>query len=101
MFHSDPEIQELIDQYFKAVHAVQSGIAAKMNIDPKDIKPKHLRTGINMAMVQDAALVALLIEKGIITHKEYYTSLLKWAQKEQRDYEEYLSTHYKTKITLV
>lgn len=93
-------IEKLIAEYMAAAHALQSGIAAEMNIDPKPTEPKHLRTGINIAFTDHAAIVTLLIEKGIITEEEYYRAILKTIKKEVSDYEQKLSSFYKTKITL-
>jgi len=65
------------ERYLAAYHAMQSGVAFEMNY-PERIsatKPKHLRVGINGALVQDAAIVKLLIDKGIFTMEEYWKSV--------------------------
>ena len=59
------------ERYRAAVHAMQSGVAMKMNYEPGETTPKHLRVGVNSAHVSIAALVKLLIDKGIITLDEY------------------------------
>ena len=57
--------------YVDAAHAMQTGVAILMGHDSRETEPKHLRVGINSAMVNDAALVKILISKGIITMEEY------------------------------
>ena len=57
--------------YIEAMHAIQSGIAAKMTIDDADTQPKHLRVGVDSAMVNDHAIAELLIAKGVFTLDEY------------------------------
>lgn len=68
---------------------MQSAVAYAMNSDPKETEPKHLRTGINAAMVEHGALVGLLIEKGVITIEEYYKAL---ADKMEAEVESYRAT---------
>ena len=72
------------DRYLAAAHAMQSGVAMKMNFDPAETTPKHLRVGVNSAMVGLAAITALLIAKGVITEDEY-ASVLADAMEEERD----------------
>jgi hypothetical protein len=93
-------IQELQDRYMFLMHAVQSGVAMTMNYDTHPTEPKHLRTGINSALVNQAAVVRLLVAKGIITEEEYYEALVKEAEAEVRSYEQALSERLKAKITL-
>lgn len=93
--------EDLRRRYLAAMHAVQSGVAYAQQIDPKDGTPKHLRTGINSALVNDAALTKLLIAKGIITEVEYWTALVEEAEAEKQRYEEQLSAHYGRTISLL
>lgn len=74
-------------KYLALAHAMQSGVAAKMHHEPDDTTPKHLRVGVNSAMVEHSALVQLLIAKGIITEEEYYEALIKAMQDEVTQYE--------------
>jgi hypothetical protein len=50
---------------------MQSGVAYELGKDESSASPKHLRVGINSALVNDAALVRLLVKKGLITEAEY------------------------------
>jgi hypothetical protein len=73
------------DRYLAALHAMQTGVAFKMHRDPGETSPKHLRVGVNSAMVEYAALVKLLIAKGIITEDEHYAALAD-AMEAERDF---------------
>jgi len=71
-------INEVWKNYQAACHAMQTGVKFMQNfehptevipdnaIEPSDA-PKHLRVGINTIMCDHAALVKLLVKKGIIT----------------------------------
>jgi len=79
------------ERYRSAMHAVQSGVAAKMEYDGAETSPKHLRVGVNSTMVEHSALVGLLLRKGVITEAEFYAALADAAEAEQRLYESWLS----------
>ena len=88
--------------YKAKVHAMQSGVAMKMNYDPSDTSPKHLRVGVNSALCDQAALARLLIDKGIITEAEYEAAITAEMGREVERYETWLQTHTgaNAKITL-
>lgn len=86
--------------YFKAAHAMQSGVAMKMNYDDLDTTPKHLRVGINAAMCDHAGLVELLIAKGLLTREEYVAAITKTMNDEVTRYEKELKEHFGSDITL-
>jgi hypothetical protein len=77
--------------YTDLLHAMQSGVAMKMNYDPSETTPKHLRVGVNSAMCDHAALVSLLLQKGIITEAEYFEAITEHMQAEVKRYEEWLN----------
>lgn len=81
-------------------HAMQSGVAMKMNYDDSSIQPKQLRVGINAAMVFDGALGELLVDKGVFTEEEYAEAMVQAMAKEVARYEQELSDLTGTKITL-
>lgn len=91
-----------MSKYHDKCHAMQSGVAMKMNYDPDDTSPKHLRVGVNSALCDQAALVRLLVEKGIITQAEYEAAITDEMGREVERYEQWLTNHLggKTKITL-
>lgn len=82
---------ENVARYGLAMHAMQSGVAAKMNYDGAETSPKHLRVGVNSAMLEHAALVKLLVEKGVFTWEEYTAAQADAAEAEVKLYEEWLS----------
>ena len=81
-------------------HAIQTGVKMEMELGSKDTEPKHLRVGVNMALLETGGIAKLLIDKGIITEEEYYDQMVKMMEIEVKNYEERLSSHYGTKITL-
>lgn len=94
------DLEEKRQKYLALAHAVQSGVAAEMNIDPGPTSPKHLRVGVNMAMVEHAALILLLMDKGIITEEEYYDALIDAMHHEIDGYKVRLAEYYGVDIDL-
>jgi len=86
--------------YHDACHAMQSGVAYELERDPSSATPKHLRVGVNSALVNDAALVRVLIAKGVITEAEYAAAITEEMNAEVRRYEDRLSRSYGASITL-
>lgn len=93
-------VEQLKKEYFELCHAMQSGAAMKMNYDANDCSPKHLRVGVNSAMVEHAALVQVLLDKGIITEEDYYQALNKWMENEVKIYRDWLSERLGATINL-
>jgi len=87
-------------RYMKLAHAMQSGVAAEQETQLDDGSPKHMRTGVNSAHVGIAAVVTLLIEKGIFTLDEYEAASADAMQAEVTRYEKSLSSWYGKKVTL-
>lgn len=81
-------------RYVAAAHAMQSGVAVKMQHDPAETTPKHLRVGVNSAMVEHSALTLLLVDKGVITEAEYYTALADAMEREAKLYEQWVRDHF-------
>ena len=54
--------------YEEALHGCQSAIAM---FGGRGMEPKHLRVGVNSALVSNQALVSLLVDKGLFTLEEY------------------------------
>lgn len=79
------------ERYLASGHAVQSGVKFDHETGSEDGSPKYLRTGINMAMSDQAGLVRLLISKGIFTEEEYYEAIANSAEQEVKRYEALLS----------
>ena len=86
------------DRYMAAAHAMQTGVAMDQARKPENTK--HLRVGINSAMVNDAAIARLLISKGIITEEEYVGAVTEEMEAEAKRYADRLSEELGTRITL-
>lgn len=77
----DPRVHR--DKYLGLAHQIQTAIAAELEVDPSSGTPKHLRVGVNMAMCDIAALVDLMIEKGVCTQQEFSDKQLYYMAKER------------------
>lgn len=82
----DPQVTADRERYIAAAHGMRSGVAMKMNYDVAETEPKHLRVGVNNALVGNGALAGLLIAKGIITREEYYGALADAMERERDAY---------------
>lgn len=92
--------KELQLKYMELLHGIQSGIAYLMVKEPDMVSPKNLRVGIDSAHVSHAALISLLIEKGIFTKEEYLQSLCKACEEEIKMSEKELSEIYGSNVVL-
>lgn len=98
----DEKINEAFARYEAAMHAVQSGIALELELGiSTNTTPKHLRLGVNSAMVEHSALASLLIEKGLFTKLDYACQLAKFAELEKASYEKDLFEKLFKKVTLL
>lgn len=86
--------------YPEACHAMQTGVAYELERDSSPGTPKHLRVGVNSAMVNDAALVRLLVAKGLITEEEYAVEVTAEMNREVERYEKLLSERYGSRVKL-
>lgn len=99
--HPDPQVQRLRDEYLVLCHAMQTGVKYDHETSKADDgSPKHLRVGVNVAMSDHAALVQLLLLKGVITEVEYYTAMVEGMRGEVRRYEALLSRRTGVPVTL-
>lgn len=73
---------------------MQSGVAMEMNFHPQPTEPKHLRVGVNSAMCDHAALVRLLIEKGVVSEDEYIKVVADEMEREAECYQQRIQEHY-------
>ena len=88
------------ERYARASHAMMSGVKAEQESGSNDGTPKHLRCGVNSALVNDAALVRLLIEKGIITEEEYVKAVADEMEREVERYQERLTRRFGYQVRL-
>ena len=89
-----------LDRYLAAAHAMQSGVAARMNFDPHETDLKHFRVGINSAMSDQGGLATLLIAKGVFTEEEYTAAVADAMEREKARYEKELSEHFGRPVKL-
>jgi hypothetical protein len=89
-------------RYEAAAHAMQSGVAFEHLNGGDDGSPKHLRVGVNSALVGNAALVRLLASKGLITFEEYEEAVADEMEREVQRYEDRINATYpgKSRVTL-
>ncbi len=79
------------ERYLAACHAMQTGVMTIMHKEPRGLEigetsPKHLRVGVNSAMCDHAALVRLLIAKGLFTEEEYSVEVTAEMEREVERY---------------
>lgn len=95
------------ERYEIALHGMQAGVATELGRAEKEgaedrvTTTKHLRVGINSAKVEHAALVEVLVKKGILTEVEYAEAMADAMEREHHRYEDHISLLLGTKVTLV
>ncbi|WP_454888672.1 hypothetical protein [Sphingobium indicum] len=87
-------------RYTAAAHAMQSGVEYLKGYQPRQVDPKHLRVGVNSAMVETSTLAQLLIAKGIITEDEFAEALIAQMQAEAGSYAKQLEIEMGCKVSL-
>lgn len=99
---SDEEVRivKATERYEAAAHAMQSGVTFELEYDSKSGTPKHLRVGVNSAMVNDDAVARLLIAKGVFTEVEYHEAVADAMDREVKRYEESLTLRLGRPVTL-
>jgi len=85
-------------RYLDAMHAVQTGVMYEQETNPDTLK--HLRVGVNSALITASAVARLLIDKGVFTEAEYWAKLADLAEEEKAAYERRLTEHFGRPITL-
>lgn len=93
-------IKDLAAQIFAHQHACMSGARFALEAGTASNEPKHVRNGIDSALVSCAAMFNLLKKKGIITEIEYLEAMAEAWETEHRRYEKELSDHYGRNVTL-
>lgn len=94
------ELEEIYEEYHSLSHAMQTGVAYQMDKTKGPTEPKHLRVGVNSALVSHSALVHILIDKGVFTELDYAKSLRNEMKKEVERYERLLKEEYNITISL-
>lgn len=94
-------LEEQANRIAALLHAVQSGVAIRIEHGSDQATPKHLRVGVNNALIETSALLDILIEKGALTREEYFDKVIWYLEKEVKRYEKDISDHLGgVKITL-
>ncbi len=89
------------ERYIREAHAMQSGVAMQISAhESPDTSPKHLRVGINSALVDSGALAQLLIDKGVISADEYEKAMADGMQREADAYRKRLSARHGVEVDL-
>lgn len=76
-----------MERYEIAAHGMQSATAmqiSRLGENGVAADAKHLRVGVNSAMVDSGSLAQLLIKKGVITSVEYLEALADGMEREHR-----------------
>lgn len=101
--------EEQITRYEQLCHAHQTGVKTDIESDPTNFVGghldilrvwKHLRVGIDGALVEQSAVARLLMAKGIFTEAEYYSALIVAREQEVERYQRTLEERFGRKITL-
>ncbi len=87
-------------RYYLHLKRMQSGVAAMMPIDPKSTEPKHLRVGVNSALVDTGAIAKLLLAKGVFTREELWKQLADSAEEEADKHEKLVQKHLGAAVKL-
>ena len=94
---SDEEkLEQLKQEYMRLCHAMQSGVATLP--DDPGMQPKHLRVGVNSAMVETGTIVQLLIGKGIFTEVEFFETVNKMMAQEVEAYKKRIEEKFGGKV---
>jgi len=80
--------------YEQALHGIQTGIALEIERGSECASPKHLRVGVNSAMCEHAALVRLLIAKGLFTEEQYAEAITDEFNRELERLEKNVNNQY-------
>lgn len=79
------------ERYLAAAHAMQTAVALDQTRGSDDGSPKHLRVGVNTALVDAGGLVKLLVDKGVITIEEYQKAIADAMEQEVKNYRKRLN----------
>lgn len=90
-------------------HKIQTAVRFIMDLNeeaalPEDrweTSPKHLRVGVNNAMLEHGALVALLIEKGVIKYKDYLEAQVEFTEREIEMYKKTIKERTGKDVNLI
>lgn len=82
--------EAILDQYHALCHAMQTGVKLDHQKGSDDGSAKHLRVGVNTAKCDHGALVAVLVNAGVIKREDYFRALRDMMLKEVEEYKKRL-----------
>lgn len=90
------------------LHKIQTGIKFLHEKEVRDgvpedrqfCGPKHNRVGIDNALIEHGALVALLIEKGIIKYKDYMDTYIEFLERDLERYQKRVHDAYGPNVSI-
>lgn len=95
--------QQEYEKYMALCHKIQSAIAYSRMLPSPEVpgatvydrltSPKHLRVGVDLRSVDNAAMVNLLVSKGLITRLEWIQSLVAASEAEVKMWEDKYRDH--------
>lgn len=92
------EENEVAERMSRLSHSIQTGIAGLMALKVIKESPKVTRTGLNLRACDHAALVDLMLEKGVFTRLEYLQAIQKRYEAEVVSYEAQFEAATGTKV---
>lgn len=99
----DPKVTA---RYEALLHAMQSGVATMQGLAADgrcragELEPKHLRVGVDSALIETSSLGRLLVEKGVFTWAEYWASIIVTLEADVASYEKKISEIVGRSVTL-
>ncbi len=107
-FGKSLECQMMVATCEELLHKVQTAILFLRQYDldhgiPEErmsTGPKHLRVGVDQALVEHGALVALLIEKGVIKYRDYMEAYIEFLERDVETYTKRLHATYGPNVNL-
>lgn len=102
----DAKLKTVMNEYAAALHAMQSGVRQELANELPELPDavarllKHLRVGVNSAMVETSVVQSFLIKRGLVTEAEYMEALRDGMRAEAKSYEDRLSALLGIKVTL-
>jgi hypothetical protein len=94
------KLDELQLRYRTAIERMQAGVAFMMPHSPSETNGKHLRVGINSALVDASSVGVLLVRKGLVTEEEYWEAIAAGMEGEAARYEARVRERYGPNVTL-
>lgn len=93
---------KLMQRVHHRLHAMQTGVSVDHQTQPssQEAHNKHLRVGVNNALLETSALVLALERAGILSKVEFAKALEELVEQEVKRYEKLLSARLGYPVTL-